>query len=183
MSVTAIYAVGSNGEFGFAGKLPPWDCEADMHLFQIATHGAAVIMGRGTAESLPKPLKNRLNIIVTRKTPGKLRKIYRAWRYNELYVPTLEEALAIAQKYREDVYVIGGFKLIQEALPHCDAVRRTVIEGTYPADIYAEELPPEWEKVVSAEGAGFELQLLLPMGRVRDQLEIEEMLRTGGEVC
>ena len=39
----------------------------DLAAFQRETTGGAVIMGRRTWESLPfKPLKNRLNIVVTR---------------------------------------------------------------------------------------------------------------------
>ena len=59
-----IFASDPNGGFGKAGRLP-WNLPSELDYFRTATTGAAVIMGRNTFSSLRKPLKERLNIVVT----------------------------------------------------------------------------------------------------------------------
>ena len=46
----------------------PWDLPEDLAFFQRETLGGAIIMGRRTWDSLHyKPLKNRMNLVVTSK--------------------------------------------------------------------------------------------------------------------
>lgn len=66
-----VGAHSSNRAIGSAGKIP-WKCRADMKFFKEITTLTkdptkinAVIMGRKTFESLPKPLPNRLNVVLT----------------------------------------------------------------------------------------------------------------------
>ena len=74
---------------------------ADMKFFRTTTTGKVVIMGRKTLESFPGglPLKNRVNIVITRDKNYKVK--------DAVVVHSIEEALEEAKKYsQEDVYVI-----------------------------------------------------------------------------
>ncbi|AWX93839.1 hypothetical protein DPM13_14495 [Paracoccus mutanolyticus] len=64
--ISLVVARARNGAIGKDNTIP-WHIPADMRLFQRETLGSAIIMGRLTWESLPvRPLKNRMNIVVSR---------------------------------------------------------------------------------------------------------------------
>lgn len=64
--LTLIVARARNGAIGKDGTIP-WHLPEDLRMFQRETTGGALIMGRHTWESLPvKPLKNRLNCVISR---------------------------------------------------------------------------------------------------------------------
>ncbi|RYH02320.1 dihydrofolate reductase [Salipiger sp. IMCC34102] len=66
--LTLIVARAADGAIGRDGDIP-WHAPEDLAMFQRETTGGALVMGRHTWESLPvKPLKNRLNIVVSRDT-------------------------------------------------------------------------------------------------------------------
>ncbi len=102
---TLILALDANGVIGLNGKLP-WTLKDDLEHFKKTTMGKPIIMGRATWESLPSPLPNRTNVIITSNAPDSDYK-------NIIYLPTLEAALSI---YGNDVCVIGGAKLAEYAL-------------------------------------------------------------------
>lgn len=63
-----IVAMDSRCGIGRFGAIP-WNCPEDMAFFKGVTTGNVVIMGRKTWDSLPaahRPLKNRVNIVLTR---------------------------------------------------------------------------------------------------------------------
>ena len=63
--LTLIVARARNGAIGKDGTLP-WHIPEDLKFFKRETLGGAIIMGRRTWESLPfRPLKDRLNLVVT----------------------------------------------------------------------------------------------------------------------
>lgn len=100
------YAIGKNGGI-------PWSCPQDMKLFKDTTIGHAVIMGRKTFDSLKKPLKDRINIVVTSKdivTNGE-EKVYTA--------KSVEEAISLAKSLTmNDIFIIGGASIYKYALEH-----------------------------------------------------------------
>jgi len=64
--ITLVVARDRNGAIGKDGGIP-WVAPEDLRMFQRETTGGTLIMGRRTWESLPvKPLKNRLNCVVSR---------------------------------------------------------------------------------------------------------------------
>jgi dihydrofolate reductase len=65
MAITGIVAVDKNGAIGRGGTLP-WHYSADLRHFKQQTLGHACVMGRRTWLSLKRPLKERLNIVLTR---------------------------------------------------------------------------------------------------------------------
>ena len=119
MSISIIVAIAQNYAIGFENKLLYW-LPNDLKRFKSLTTGHTIIMGRKTFESLPKgALPNRRNIVLTRQNiefPG-------AERYG-----SLEEALA--QCKEEEVFIIGGASVYEEALPLANKLYITHIKDT-----------------------------------------------------
>ena len=65
--LTIIAAASTNNVIGLDNKLI-WNIPKDLKRFKELTQGHNVIMGRKTFESMPNPLPNRVNIVVTRNT-------------------------------------------------------------------------------------------------------------------
>ncbi|MCQ2422448.1 MAG: dihydrofolate reductase [Lachnospiraceae bacterium] len=117
---------------------------ADMRFFRTQTTGKVIIMGRNTLESFPggKPLKNRVNIVVTHDPTYKVP--------DAIVVHSIEEAAKIAEGYNsDDVYIIGGASIYRQFLPYCDVAYVTKIDYAYDADTFFPNLDeePDWECV------------------------------------
>ena len=115
---------------------------ADMRFFREQTLNKVVIMGRATLQSFPgaKPLKTRINIVVTRDP-----KFYVP---DAIIVHSVKEAAEAAAAYpAEDVFVIGGASIYRQFLPLCETAYITKIDYAYDADTYFPNLDedPEWE--------------------------------------
>lgn len=117
----------------------PWDLPADMRYFRTVTTGHTVIMGRKTFESLVGPLKERHNVVVTRRGD---------WSADGVTVAhSLEEALAAAEGEAE-VFVAGGAEIYEQALPVADRIYLTVVHRTIEGDTCFPEFDAdEWELV------------------------------------
>lgn len=136
--LTLVVARARNGAIGKAGDIP-WHAPEDLAAFQRETTGGAVIMGRRTWESLPlKPLKNRLNIVVTRDAT--------LW---ETTAPTPEAALAIARAAGHTrLYGIGGEAIYRALLPMADRLVVTEVDVTVDgADAFFPEFGEGWRQI------------------------------------
>ena len=118
--ISIIAAVAANRAIGFENKLIYW-LPNDLKRFKALTTGNTIIMGRHTFESLPKgALPNRRNIVLSRTQgdfPG-----------CDTYA-SLEEALAHCAA-DEDVYIIGGASVYEQALGHADRLCLTEVHDT-----------------------------------------------------
>ena len=93
----------------------------DMKDFKNLTTGHAIIMGRKTFESLPNgALPNRRNIVVS-KTITELPNC-------EVY-PSLEKAIKACGD--EDIYIIGGASIYQQAMETVDVDRLFITHVLY----------------------------------------------------
>ena len=136
--ISLIVARDRNGAIGRNGKLP-WHISEDLNFFRKETFGGALIMGRKTWESLPhKPLKNKLNIVVT---SGKVLGIS---------VKGVQEGInfAIDEGY-ERIYGIGGHSIYKEMLPLADELLITEVnEIVENADTFFPEFDEnDWEEI------------------------------------
>jgi dihydrofolate reductase len=100
MAIIAIVAIDRNRAIGKGGTIP-WHYSSDLKFFKQQTLGHACVMGRRTWASLKKPLKDRLNIVLSRTghiepQPG------------VLAVTDKETVLALAKYLNCDLYIIGG---------------------------------------------------------------------------
>lgn len=116
----------------------------DMKFFRTKTAGAIVIMGRKTLESFPgkKPLKNRVNIVITRD------KTYAP--DGVVTVHDVEEAVKRAAKIQEqdlledgskrDIFVIGGASIYEQMADLCDTIYVTKVDTVCEADAFFPDL-------------------------------------------
>lgn len=71
MVISMILAIAENGCIGKDNDLPWPRISEDMKWFKTHTADKVVLMGSNTWKSLPKkPLPNRINVVITSKTPG-----------------------------------------------------------------------------------------------------------------
>lgn len=136
-----IVAADKNWAIGKDNKLLV-SIPADMKFFRQTTTGKVVVMGRKTLESFPNglPLKNRVNIVLTRNEDCRVK--------DAAVVHTKDELMEELKKYDSgDVYVIGGASVYEMLLPECSVAHVTKIDHEYEADTYFPDLDenPEWE--------------------------------------
>lgn len=126
MKISIICAMDEKRGIGKDNKLL-WDIPADLKRFRAITSGHPIIMGRKTFESIGRILPNRTNIIITHNSsfiiPG------------AVVVHSLEEALRQAQG-DDEIFVIGGGQIFQQALPLASRLYLTIVEGDFGADTF-----------------------------------------------
>ena len=130
--VALIVAYAKNRVIGNQGILP-WKIKGEQKRFRELTTGNVVVMGRRSFEEIGKPLPNRMNIVVssTRIFTGE----------NCCTVGSLQEAIQLAGN--RDVFVSGGARLYEEALPIVEKMYITEIEETIDGDTYFPEFDEE----------------------------------------
>jgi len=149
-----IVAADKNWAIGKDNKMM-WSIPADMRFFRETTKGNVVIMGRKTLESFPQgqPLKNRVNIVVTRNPGYKVK--------DAVIVHSVEEAVKKAAEYEGEIFVIGGESIYREMLPYCDKAFVTKIDHAFDADTFFPNLDEdgEWKMTkISEEQTCFNLE-------------------------
>jgi len=107
--IIGIAAVGQNNAIGKGGKLP-WHYSADMKFFRETTTGHAVVMGRKTWLTLGKPLKNRLNIVLTRDSSIEPQE-------SLIVLNDVDSVMSFSKSLTTDLFVIGGAQVYREFLP------------------------------------------------------------------
>jgi len=107
--IIGIAAVSQNNAIGKGGKLP-WHYSADMKFFRETTTGHAVVMGRKTWLTLGKPLKNRLNIVLTRDSSIEPQE-------SLLVLNDVDSVMSFSKSLTTDLFVIGGAQVYREFLP------------------------------------------------------------------
>ena len=118
--LTIIAAVARNRAIGYENKLLYW-LPNDLKRFKALTTSHPIIMGRKTFESLPKgALPNRRNIVLSRS--------HQEFPGCETFA-SLQEALDHCNK-DEDIYIIGGASVYEQAMKVADRLCLTEIEDT-----------------------------------------------------
>lgn len=118
--LSLVVARDRNGAIGKDGGIP-WHAPEDLAFFQRETTGGVIIMGRNTWDSLPyKPLKNRLNLVVTT----------RGVQGADCFA-TVADALAFAASKRHArFYGIGGAGIYREMIEIADRLLITEVDLT-----------------------------------------------------
>jgi len=131
----------SNRGIGYNNSIP-WkgtdEGKADMRYFSKVTKDSIVIMGRKTWESIPikfRPLPSRKNIIVSKSLCDAERYVSSGLHDDparENYAQSLPNALNMCRKHNNDVFVIGGESLYNEAIAmkECEKIYLTEIDDT-----------------------------------------------------
>jgi len=124
VAVARDWGIGREGDLLFS--LPD-----DMAFFRKTTKNKIVVMGRPTLLSFPggEPLKNRINIILTRDKDYKKEGCIICNSFDDLF----EEL----KKYdNEDVFLIGGGEIYNQLYPYCNEAYITKVDEVAKADTY-----------------------------------------------
>lgn len=142
-----VVAMTHGGVIGSENHLP-WDLPADRRLFRRLTEGNTVLMGRLTFESLPAPLANRHNIVISRSLGqvagaticrGFLEGVAQGWRLGR------------------PIYVIGGVELYRKALAIADTLHISWVTEDCPGDRHFPPFDPAaWVPVNTTAYPGFQ---------------------------
>ena len=137
MIVSIIAAVAKNNVIGKDNNLI-WHLPRDMKFFMETTLNHHIIMGRKNFESIPKkfsPLKNRVNIIVTRNKNLKLDSCK--------VVSSIEKGIAIAKENGEnECFIIGGGEIYKLAIKNklVNRMYITHIDKNFEGDTFFPEI-------------------------------------------
>ncbi len=112
-------AIGKNGRI-------PWKIEGEQKRFKDLTMGNTVIMGRRTYEEIGRPLSGRETIVLS-KSANFLGE-------NCHTESCLSDALRSAGS--QNIYIAGGAGVYEEALPICDKLYITEIDGDFGGDTF-----------------------------------------------
>jgi dihydrofolate reductase len=136
------WGIGKNNDMMFS--LPK-----DMKFFRETTMGHTVVMGGNTLRSFPngKPLKNRVNIVLSR---GHV--------CDECVFVRDMDALKTEMKKREneDIFVIGGGLIYRELLPYCHEALVTKVDADGGAEVFFPNLDKDENFVCVYESEAIE---------------------------
>lgn len=145
--ITIIAAIAKNNVIGNKNDLP-WYLPEDLARFKKLTSGHPVIMGRKTFESIlnriHKPLPGRQHFVLSRS----------GFNSNPEFssqvsiVSSLTEAISKAELIDSEIFIIGGEKVFQEALPLANKLEITRISTAYEGDAFFPEFnEDEWDRI------------------------------------
>lgn len=133
--VTLIAALADNNVIGNKGTLP-WHLKKDFAWFVEKTLNKVVVMGRKNYDDIikftkGKPLKNRINVIITTK-------------------PLIAEGFIVLHSIEEvfqrfpldELMVIGGQQIYEQFLPYAETLILTEIEKSFEGDTFF----PTWDR-------------------------------------
>ena len=156
-SIVMVAAMAENRVIGRDGGMP-WHLPADMARFRALTMGKPIIMGRLTHMSLGRVLDGRHNIVLSRQrgfeTPD--------FHVSELTVvhsleAAFEKAVEVATNNADEIAVIGGASVYEQALAVADRIHLTVVHALIEGDVQFPELDPGmWREVSRSKRAADE---------------------------
>jgi dihydrofolate reductase len=136
MSIAFVVAAAENGVIGNQGKLP-WHLPDDLKRFKQLTLGHAVVMGRKTYEAIGRPLPGRDNYILT------CNHLYESAHCKVLHSPL--EVIELAQRSKEDVFVIGGDQVFALLLPAAQRIYLTRVHAPVEGDAFFKFDESQWQ--------------------------------------
>ncbi len=120
VAVSKNYVIGNNGTI-------PWSIKGEQTRFRELTTGKTIIMGRNSFDEIGNPLPNRKTILISGSKT--------VTADDCITVTSLEEALRHT-KEEEEVFIAGGGRVYQEALPFTDRIYLTIIDKIIEGDVY-----------------------------------------------
>jgi len=139
--LSLIVAHGKDNVIGYQKDMP-WHLPKDLAFFKKTTMGKPIMMGRNTFESIGRPLPGRENIVLTRNKEYK--------QDGVTVVHSIEDVLHYRAK-DEELMIIGGATLYEQALPFVDKMYITYIDESFEGDTFFPEINEDEWKLVSEE--------------------------------
>jgi dihydrofolate reductase len=128
MMIRAILACDENWGIGKSGALPWPHNPADLKWFKASTLNHTIVMGKATWDSLPvKPLPNRVNVVVS--SSNILAKV------DVVSISDLRRRIS-SMDTDQDVWIIGGARLIEGMMDYIDEFHLSQIKGNYNCDTF-----------------------------------------------
>ncbi|GMQ94943.1 MAG: dihydrofolate reductase [Patescibacteria group bacterium] len=142
-NIAMIAAMGRGRVIGLDNYLPWEYISADMEHFREQTVHKPIIMGRKTFASLgDKPLKDRINVVMSRQ-----RTFYPVGYFHAF---SAQEAIRIAEDEGQgaEIMVIGGAAVFQEFMPYANRLYITFINEEFRGNVFFPFVPSqEWREV------------------------------------
>ena len=139
--ISIIVAIAKNGVIGDKNTLL-WHLREDMIHFRTITSGHPVVMGRKTYDSIGRPLPKRTNVVITRDTELQIEGCTMAH--------SLPEAVEMFDS-SEEVFIIGGAQIYNQAMPLADRLYLTIIDKEYEGDSSFPEIDYNSWRQISCE--------------------------------
>ena len=115
MIVSLIVAIAQNGVIGKSNGEMSWHVKEEFQHFKNTTLGFPIIMGRKTFETLGKPLKGRLNIVVSKNQS------YKTLFDDVVVESSLDKAIEHCKNINsERIFIIGGGEIYRQAIAFVD---------------------------------------------------------------
>ena len=146
--LTIIAAVSINNVIGNNNKLI-WKLSNDLKRFKNLTTNHSVIMGRKTFESLPNPLPDRDNIVITRDTNYS--------KPNIQVCSSIEYAINLT-KTDTQPFIIGGGEIYSQTINIVDKIELTRVHKEFDGDAYFPEIPLDIFELINEENYNSDLE-------------------------
>ena len=146
--LTIIAAVSINNIIGNKNKLI-WKLSNDLKRFKNLTTNHSVIMGRKTFESLPNPLPDRDNIVITRDTNYS--------KPNIQVCSSIEDAINLT-KTDTQPFIIGGGEIYSQTINIVDKIELTRVHEEFDGDAYFPEIPLDIFELINEENYNSDLE-------------------------
>lgn len=130
--IALIVAFDKNQVIGNKGCIP-WRIKGEQKRFKELTTGNVVIMGRKSYEEIGRPLPNRTTIVISG--------IKNFDAENCMTAKSVQEAIDMAGD--RDIYIFGGARVYEEALPFVEKMYITEINAEVEGDTYFPEFDKE----------------------------------------
>ncbi|BDQ02435.1 dihydrofolate reductase [Ignavibacterium sp.] len=155
MIISLIVAIAQNGVIGKSSGEMSWHVSEEFKHFKNTTKGFPVLMGRKTFETLGNPLKERLNIVITRNPE------YKTQFDDVLIFSSLDEAINFCREKKfEKIFIIGGAEIYKIAIPIVDEMIISRMKFTAEGDVYFPEFDESnWKKEKIMDKELFEVYL------------------------
>lgn len=144
-NITLIACVDRNNGIGKDDKLL-YHLPEDLKFFRETTEDSIVVMGRSTYDSIGRPLKNRVNVVISRSYT--FAEKFELFERGVLVVDdmrSLKTFLNIHDTGKE-VFIIGGQSIYEQFMESADRLIITEVEGEKEADKFFPKIhKDEWK--------------------------------------
>lgn len=127
--LSLVVAHGDNLVIGKDGWMP-WNLPEDLKTFKKITLNHKIVMGRTTFETMKKPLPKRYTYVITNN---------KEYTYDHENVCVVNDFDALLEEYKnsdEVLYICGGAKVYEYALPYVDEMWISLVDEHYEGDTF-----------------------------------------------
>jgi len=140
MNISIVAAMDLNAIIGKNGGLP-WYLPEDLAHFRELTLNQIVIMGRKTFDSIGRPLKDRINVVMTRDLK---------WAHSDVIV--CHSIYDVLESFQEpELFIIGGTQIFATFLEVANKIYLTEIDDVFDGDTYFPKVQWEQWRTISSQ--------------------------------